>query len=517
MAQDLAAALASLADPTLLLVVFACGVYGLFIGAIPGLTATLATALLVPFAYFLDPLPAVASIITMSAMAIFAGDLPSALVRMPGTPASAAYTEDAYRQTQAGHGALVLGVGLVGSAIGGIVGAVVLIVAAPALAEFALTFTSYEYFWVAVLGLTASVIISQGSQVKGAIALLLGLLFSTVGIDVALGYSRFTFGSETLLAGISFIPAMIGLFGLSEVLRNVLHPTGRLRVARIRTAGMFRDTFQTLWRYRKGVVSGNLIGGAIGVLPGAGGDIAAWVSYAATKNASREGHLFGKGDGHVEPVVSAGSANNSALASAYVPTLVFGIPGDTITAILLGVLLVKGVQPGPELVATQAPLLYGIYLIFIVANLLMLPLGYLAIRGSGLLLRVPAGVLMPIIIAFCVVGSFAINNGWFEILVMLAFGLLGYLLERYGFPLAPVVLGLVLGPIVEKNFMQSVIKTDWDLTQFLTRPVSAILMVVTILVLVYPMLRSVWPRRRRGTDAGAGVERAVGPDGRDEA
>lgn len=502
MVHDLAAALAMLADPTLLLVVLASGLYGLFIGAVPGLTATLATALLVPFAYFLDPLPAIASIITMSAMAIFAGDLPSALVRMPGTPASAAYTEDAYRQTQAGNGALVLGVGLVGSAVGGIAGAVVLIAAAPVLAEFALSFTSYEYFWVALLGLTASVIISQGSQVKGAIALLIGVLLSTVGIDIALGYARFTFGNETLLQGISFIPAMIGLFGLSEVLRNLLHPTSRVRAVRIRTAGMFRDTWRTLRRYWRGVVSGNAIGAAVGVLPGAGGDIAAWVSYAATKNVSPNGRLFGKGDGHIEPVVSAGSANNAALASAYVPTLVFGIPGDTITAILLGVLLVKGIQPGPDLVTTQAPLLYGIYLIFILANLLMLPLGYLAIRGSGLLLRVRSSVLMPIIVAFCVVGSFAINNGRLEIIVMLAAGIFGYLLERYGFPLAPVVLGLVLGPIVEKNFMQSVIKTNWDLTQFLTRPVSAALAGATVLALAYPLLK-----RLRRTASTSDIER----------
>lgn len=491
-----------LTDPTLIVVVFASAVYGLFIGAIPGLSATLATALLVPFVLFLDPLPALAAVITMSAMAIFAGDLPSALVRMPGTPASAAYTEDAYLQTRAGHGARALGVALLGSVIGGIVGAVVLMLAAPLLAEFALLFTSYEYFWVAVLGLTASVIISEGSQVKGAISLLIGLLLATVGIDIALGYARFTFGSVDLLQGISFIPAMIGLFGLSEVLRAALRPSGPVDVVRLRTRGMFRETVRTLRKYWRGMVSGNAIGSVIGALPGAGGDIAAWVSYAATKRTSKEAHLFGRGEGHVEPIVSAGSANNAALASAYVPTLVFGIPGDTITAILLGVLLVKGVQPGPELFTTNAPLLYGVYLLFIVANLLLIPLGYLAIRGSAWLLRVPPSVLMPVIVAFCVVGSFSINNGYLEIIIMLVLGVLGYLLERSGFPLAPVVLGLVLGPIVEKNFMQSVIKTNWDLTQFLTRPISAALMIVTVLALTYPALRGLL-RRRRGVDASA--------------
>ena len=489
MVDNLGLAAGMLADPSLWVVVLATGAYGLFIGAIPGLTATLATALLVPFTFFLEPLPAIAAIITMSAMAIFAGDLPSALVRMPGTPASAAYTDDAYSLTQHGFGARVLGVGLMGSAIGGIVGAVVLIVAAPVLADIAIQFTSYEYFWVAVLGLTAAVIISRGSQVKGAMSLLVGLFLSTIGIDISLGYDRFTFGSTSLLQGISFIPAMIGLFGLSEVLRNVLHPTGRAQSRRLRTKGMLRDSLRTLWRYRRTAAGGNMIGSAIGVLPGAGGDIAAWVSYAVAKNTSKEGHLFGKGKGHIEPIVAAGSSNNAALASAYVPALVFGIPGDTITAILIGVLLAKGVDPGPSLFTEQAPLLYALYAMFVLANLLLIPLGYLAIRGSGHLLRVPRGVLMPIILAFCIVGSFAINNGSLEIVVMLLMGILGYLLERGGFPLAPVVLGLVLGPIVEQNFMQSVIKTNWDLTQFFTRPISALLLVTTVLVLSFPLLR----------------------------
>lgn len=509
MLGDVGQGLLMLADGTLLAVVLGSAIYGLFIGSIPGLTATLATALLVPVAFFLPPLPAIAAIVTMSAMAIFAGDIPAALVRMPGTPASAAYTEDAYRLTRSGRGGLTLGVALTGSAIGGILGALVLMVGARLLAGFALRFTSFEYFWVAVLGLTAAVIISRGSQVKGAIALLIGLFVSTIGLDITLGFGRFTFGNTELLRGVSFIPAMIGLFGLSEVLRNVTSAGLRGRGARLDPHGLFRATRQTLWRYRRRVASGNLIGAMIGALPGAGGDIAAWVSYAVTKNTSTEAHAFGRGDGHVEPVVSAGSANNAALASAYVPTLVFGIPGDTITAILIGVLFVKGVEPGPSLFEEQAALLYAIYFVFILANLLLIPLGYLAIRGSGLLLRVPRQVLMPVILAFCVVGAYAINNSVFQIGIMLVMGILGYVLERGGFPLAPVVLGIVLGPIVEQNFMQSVIKTDWELTQFVTRPISAVLMLLTVLVLAYPFIRSLL-----STLAGGRARRIPGGSGR---
>ncbi|WP_010203366.1 tripartite tricarboxylate transporter permease [Salinibacterium sp. PAMC 21357] len=497
MIDNLSQAFSMVASWELLLVVLAAGVYGIFIGSIPGLTATLAAALLVPFAFFLDPLPAIASIITMSVMAIFAGDIPSALVRMPGTPASAAYVEDSYRLTQNGRGALALGVGLLASATGGIFGGLVLIFAAPQLAKVALLFTSYEYFWVAILGLTAAVIISRGSQVKGTIALLIGLFVSTIGLDISVGFPRFTFGSSDLLGGINFIPAMIGLFGLSQVLRNVISPPPAALPIRIESKGLLRNAASTLWNYKKTAVGGNVIGSAIGTLPGAGGDIAAWVAYAVTKNGAKEGKNFGSGTGHIQPIVGASSANNAGVGSAYIPTLVFGIPGDTITAILLGVLLVKGVQPGPSLFDSQAPLLYSIFIVFIAANILMIPLGYLAIRGSGMLLRVPNSVLMPIIVAFCVVGSFSINNGLLEVGIMLIFGILGYLLEQAKFPLAPVVLGLVLGPIVEKNFMQSVIKTEWDLTQFLTRPMSAALMILTIIVLLYPVLQKLIGRLLR--------------------
>ena len=490
MIENLTLAFGMVASWNLLIVVLASGVYGIFIGSIPGLTATLATALLVPFAYFLDPLPAVASIITMSAMAIFAGDIPSALVRMPGTPASAAYVEDSYRITQSGKGALALGVGLLAAATGGIIGGLSVMFAAPQLAKVALLFTSYEYFWVAVLGLTAAVIISRGSQVKGTIALLIGLFVSTIGLDISVGYPRFTFGNPYLLGGINFIPAMIGLFGLSQVLRDVIKPPKVPVPIRIHAKGMLREAARTIWRYKTTAVSGNAIGIAIGALPGAGSDIAAWVSYAVTKNSSKEGKFFGRGTGHIQPIVGCGSANNAGISAAFIPTLVFGIPGDTVTAILLGILIVKGIQPGPALFDTQAPMLYSIFIVFIVANILLIPLGYLAIRGSGMLLRVPGSVLMPIILAFCVVGSFSINNGLLEVIVMLCFGILGYVLERADFPLAPVVLGLVLGPIVEKNFMQSVIKTRWDLSQFLTRPMSATLIILTIVVLVYPGIQS---------------------------
>lgn len=487
-------------DPWTLLVVLLAAMFGLLVGAVPGLTATLGAALLVPFAFFLDPVPAIASIIAMSAMAIFAGDVPGALLRIPGTPSSAAYVDDQYALTQKGKGSLALGVGLVASVIGGLFGSIVLILLAQLLGRFAMNFSSFEYFWVAVLGLTAAVIISQGSQVKGAIALFAGLLISTVGLDPTVADQRFTFGSPELMGGIDFIPAMIGLFGLSEVLRTITKRRVHLPDApQLESKGVIRESLRTIGSHKVKVAQGAGIGGAVGVLPGAGADIAAWISYAVSKATSRRSKEYGKGS--TEAIAGAGSANNAGLASAYVPTLAFGIPGDTITAILIGVLLVKGVTPGPELFTTDVTTLYSLYIVFMLANILLIPLGFALIRGSSYVLRIPRAALMAMIVAVCIVGAYAINNSYLDVGIVLAFGALGVIFQRYGIPLAPVVLGIVLGPIVERNFMSSVLLTGWDFTEFFTRPISAVLVILVLAMLSIPIVQSVRQRRSAKSEA----------------
>jgi TctA family transporter len=483
------AALGMLASWKVLAVIAACSVYGLFVGAMPGLTATMAAALLLPFTFFMDPLPSLVAMVTMSAMAIFAGDIPAALVRIPGTPSSAAYTDDSYELTRQGQAELVLGVDVVTSAIGGLFGAVVLMAAAPLLAEVALRFTSFEYFWLAALGLSATVMIAASTPLKAGLALMVGLFFSTVGVDITLGYPRFTFGVTELLNGVDFIPAMIGLFGVSEVLRTMGSAQMKYPIATVRAEAIFRGVARTLWRYRANMARAGAVGTFIGVLPGAGADIAAWIAYALARRFSREPEKFGKGA--IEPIVDAGTANNACLAGDWVPALVFGIPGDSITAIVIGVLFMKGLRPGPMVFEQQPQLVYAVYLSFIIANLLMVPFGYLAIKASGLMLRVPRNILMPAILIFCIVGSFAINNSLFDVGLMLAMGILGYFLEANGIPVAPIVLGMVLGPILEQNFMVSMIKTGWDLTQFFSRPAALVLGVLTVatwLVPVYPLL-----------------------------
>lgn len=490
-------------DPTVLLTMVICSALGLFVGSVPGLTATMAIALLVPFTFFMEPLPALVAMVTVSAMAIFAGDIPAALVRIPGTPASAAYTDESYKMTQSGRGQLVLGVDVMASSIGGIFGAIALMIAAPLLAEVALQFTSFEYFWLAALGLSTTIMIASAKPAKAGIAISLGLLLSTVGVDITLGYPRFTFGNVELLNGVNFIPAMIGLFGIAEVLRNVLTGSVYLEPLRVSAKGIFRGVGSTLWRYRGNMARSGALGTVVGLLPGAGADIAAWLAYAISRQRSKEPQKFGTG--HVEGIVDAGTANNSCLAGAWVPALVFGIPGDSITAIVIGVLFMKGLRPGPMIFEQQPELLYAVYFSFILANVLLIFFGYLAIRGAGYLLRLPRNVLMPAIVLFCLVGSFAINNSIFDVGLMLAMGVLGYVLEVNGIPVAPVVLGLVLGPILEKNFMFSMIKTNWNLFGFFSRPVAATLGVLTVatwLVPLYPRLVA-YLRRPSGPTAPA--------------
>lgn len=461
-----------------LLVILASAIFGLFVGALPGLTATMATALLVPLTFYMAPIPAIAAIIASTAMAITAGDLPGTLLRIPGTPASAAYVEDSYRMAQKGQAGLAIGIGVIGSVLGGLFGFVFLMFTAPALAKFALGFSSFEYFWLAVLGLSCAALISSGGVAKGGLSLLLGLLIAQVGVDPLTGTPRFTFGISELTGGISFIPAMIGMFALAEVMR-----TGRrfkLGVPQANVRNPFKGVMACLWKYRKNQVRGSIIGSLIGALPGVGGDLAAWVTYSLAKKTSKTPELFGKG--HPEGLVEAGATNNAALSSSWIPAMVFGIPGDAVTAIAVGVLVMKGMEPGPQLLTSNPQNFYAVMLVFVIANILMLPLGYIAARSARRIFEVPRALLNAAILLFCIVGSYSINNTMFGVTIMLALGVIAFFLEKSGFAIAPIILGIVLGPLVEQNFTTSMIITNGNVLGLFERPISAVLGIATIAV-----------------------------------
>ncbi|ARO15885.1 protein of unknown function DUF112 transmembrane (plasmid) [Ketogulonicigenium robustum] len=476
-----------------LLVIVLAAAFGMLVGAIPGLTATMATSLLVPLTFFMDPVPAVATIVTATAMAIFAGDIPGALLRIPGTPSSAAYVDDSYILSRQGRANDALGASLFFSVLGGTIGTIVLVVSAPQLAEIALNFTSFEYFWLVMLGLFCATFVSPGTPTRGLIALFLGLGFAMVGQTNPTGEPRYTFGSIELMAGIQFIPAMIGLFAMSEVMRFYAHPFQNQKPAGVK-GPILRQQFGVLRRYPVQALRGSAVGTAIGILPGAGADIAAWISYAVSKRFSRKPKEFGKGS--IEGLVEAGSANNASVSASWVPALVFGIPGDSITAIAIGVLYIKGINPGPTIFLTQPDIIYAVFIVFFLALLLMLPLGWITIRAAGLLLAIPPRVLMPIILMCCVTGAYAINNSAAGILIMLCFGVLGFIMAENDIPVAPVILGLVLGPMLEENFVNSMIKANGNFGAFFERPISAALGVFTIAVLLMPIIRLIMRKQR---------------------
>lgn len=487
-------ALGQLFTAETLIVMLLASVFGLFVGAIPGLTATMATALLVPITFYMDPVPAIAGMVAASAMAIYAGDIPSVLLRMPGTPASAAYTDAVHKMTLDGKAELALGICLVCSALGGIFGAIVLIVAAPELAEFALHFSTFEYFWLATLGLTCAAFVAGNDPIKGVISLLLGLLIATIGLDPVSGVQRFTFGNIDLMGGLGLVPVLIGMFALAEILRNVTTAEAPQKLTQRAIGNVFTGLAPVLWRHKSEIMRGNVIGVLIGALPGVGADIAAWISYAiGRKRAQRTRDP----EGETAAVASATSANNSSLGGAYIPATVFGIPGDSITAIIIGVLFMKGLTPGPTVFIRAPELIYAVFLSFFLANILMVPLGLIAIKACRWILAVPREVLMPIILLFCIVGSFAMTNSLFSVWVMLAMGLMGWFMEENGLPVAPLVLGLVLGPMVQENFLTSMMKSDGAVLAFFDRPLSAVLGTVTLLVWLAPLAWWLWRRPGR--------------------
>lgn len=495
-----------------LLVIISSAAFGLFVGAIPGLTATMAVALMIPFTFFLDPISGIAAIVTMEACCIFAGDIPTTLMRIPGTPSSAAYVDDAYALTQKGLHQKALGISLVFSVIGGLIGAVVLIFAAPQLSTIAREFSSYEYFWLCVLGLSCAAVVSRGSPLKGVASLSIGLLLSTVGLGSVHSEPRFTFGNDQLITGINFIPAMIGLFGVSEVLRNVLNPTALTKPQTPNSASdqnwlkrSFVEVFGGIGTYLgRGFLRGRIfissaIGAVIGMLPGAGADIAAWVSYATSKKTSDPAKREEYGQGSLEGIADATTANNASLAGAWIPALVLGIPGDSVTAIVIGVLLMKNITPGPRIfdpVDGQPELVYSIYITFILANLLLIPLGFIAIRIGSLIVNIPRQIILPSILLFCIVGAYAINNSYFDVSVMIAMGLLGFFLDRFEIPLGPIVLGLILGSRLEETFVQNLTK-EASSAAFFERPIAAELGAVCLLLWSMPVISWLLSRRKQ--------------------
>jgi len=481
-------------DVVLMLLVGVIG--GIFLGSLPGLSATMGIALLIPITFGMEPVAALVLLSAIYTSAVYGGSITAILIHTPGTPSSAATAIDGYQMTLQGKGLKALGTSTVCSVIGGVVSALALLILAPPLAQISLKFSAPEYFLMAIFGLTIIASLSSGAMIKGLSGGLFGLLIGLVGVDVMTAFPRFTFGIPELENGISLIPAMIGLFSISQVLvqaeslNHIAKPTHEI-------AELKGSPFPTRKEWKQigpTVTRSSIIGLIVGILPGAGGDVASWVAYNEAKRASKEPHLFGKGN--IEGLAAAETANNAVTGGAMIPLLTLGIPGSAATAVMLGGLYIHGLQPGHELFTSNANIIYAVIIGLILANILMGIFGLSMAKYIVKVASIPFSILAPIIIVLSVVGSYAINNNIFDVYVMAAFGLIGYLMRKTSFSTAAVVIAMILGTMAEVGYRQSIVMSKGDmLSYYISRPISLILISLILLSLISPLFVS-WKKKR---------------------
>ena len=478
-------------EPMNFLAVFVGVLGGMIIGAMPGLTAPMGVALLIPFTYGMMPVPAITMLVSLYCGATFGGSIAAILVHAPGTPAAAATTFDGYPLAQKGQAGKALGMACISSAIGGLFSVVVLILLAPVLAEIAIKFGPPEYFALAIFGLSMISSLGSKSVVKNLLGGTIGVFIACVGMDGISGFSRYDFGSKHLMDGISFIPVMIGLFAATEIFRQA--EGGIRKVVIDRKISGLLPTWKEIKSVKTTLIRSSLIGTFIGILPAEGGTVASFIGYNEAKRFSKTPENFGTGC--LEGVAAPECANNAATGGAMIPTMALGIPGSGTTAVILGALLIHGMRPGPLLFIQHVEVVYAVFIGMFVANVMFLGLGLGGAKIFSQILRVPNYVLSPIILVLCVVGTYALHNNMADVWIMLVCGLIGYKMKSYGFAAAPIVLGLVLGELIEISLRRSLIVFDNNPFIFFTRPWSLAFIILTILGLCSPAIRT-WLENR---------------------
>jgi putative tricarboxylic transport membrane protein len=469
-------------------------VLGTAIGVLPGLGPPATIALLLPVTYKLDPVSAVIMLSGIFYGAMFGGSTTSILLNIPGEPASVVTCLDGYKMARAGRAGPALGASAIGSFFGGVVSVFGLILVAPGLAAIAIKFGPPEYFSLVVLGLMMAVYLSEESVLKGLIMGILGILLGTVGIDPAFGAERFTFGLSRLTSGIDFVVVGMGLFGIGEVLINLEAPEVR-EVFKTSLKGVL-PTREDWRRCGASMIRGSILGSFIGVLPGGGAVISSFVAYAVEKRISKHPERFGKGA--IEGVMAPETANNAAATSSFIPLLTLGIPGNLSIAMIFVALMIHGIRPGPLLIQQHPEIFWGVIASMLVGNTILLALNLPLIGMWVTLLRVPYRYLVVIIVVICVIGAYSVNYTSFDVGAMMVFGVFGYLIRKGKFPAAPLVLAMILGPILERSMQQSLMMSGGEFQVFLQRPISATLLIVAGLLMLTPVARQLW-KKRRGT------------------
>jgi len=457
-------------------------VAGLVIGGLPGLTANLGVALLLPVTFSMDVTAALLMLMSLYTAAIYGGSFPAILLHTPGTSASAATAIDGFVLTQRGEFNKALRIATFSSVVGGIASALALLLIAPPLSLLSLRFGPAEYFMLAVFGLTIIGTLASGNMVKGLLAGALGLVLSTVGLDQDTGFPRYDFGFLSLQSGFNFVPVVIGLFSVSQAL--LMCEDAQATVQRIELSTKERWRFLPTWAeaiaIRVTLLRSSLIGVVVGVLPGAGADIGSWVSYNEARRFARDKSEFGKGS--ILGISASETANNAVTGSSLVPLLTLGIPGSATAAILLGALIVHGLVPGRSLFTEKASITYTVIYGFLLANIIMGIVGMTLGRYMALITRLPNSVLVPVILMLSVVGAYSLGNNMFDVYTMLGAGVIGYLMRKAGFSPAPLILGLILGPIAETGYRQSMTLSGGDVVGFImSQPIALVLVVLTAL------------------------------------
>ena len=485
--------MAPLFSSKLLIVLFFGTLFGLILGVLPGLGPTTGGALILPFTMTLDPLSAIVLLTSIYCAGTYGGAITAILINTPGTPAAAATCLDGYPLAQKGEAGRALGMATVSSTVGGIFSVIILVFFAPLLAKLAYEFGQPEYFALAIFGLTMLASIGEGSPIKNLIAGAFGILISTIGKDFMTSIDRFTYGINELSEGIGFIPVVVGLFAISEMLTqsttlDQVFKRVALKAVKLPSLSDYKLTWKTILRS-----SG--IGSFIGVLPAEGGTVASLIGYSEAKRFSKNPEEFGKGS--IEGIAGAEAANNAATGGAMVPTLALGIPGSATTAVILGGFQIHGLRAGPYLFEQQPDLLYTIFYGMLLANFIFLVFGLLGAKIFSRISLIPRGFLWPSVFVFCLVGSYGLSQSMVDVYIMLISGVVGFFLRRAGFSPAPIIMGIVLGQLVENSLAQSIIIFDQNLFMFFTRPIAMTFFILTFLSLFYKPIKNLLTERKR--------------------
>jgi putative tricarboxylic transport membrane protein len=471
-------------QPNILFYLIVGTIAGIIVGALPGLSASTGIILFLPLAYKMPSAEALIIMLGIYGGSMFGGSIPAILIRTPGTPSAGATVLDGYPLAQKGKAGLALGTSAIASSIGSFLSTIALVVIAPQLAKIALRFGPPEFFALVVFGLSAIATVTGKDVLKGFISALIGVVLGTVGLDPIMGYSRFSFGSLYLESGLPLLPVMIGVFAIAQVFRDLeKEEKGNIIAQKVTRVLPPKEELKGIFL---SALFGSIVGIIIGIIPGIGGSVATYVAYGQYKRLSKKGKYFG--EGVLEGVAVPESANNATTGGALIPLLTLGVPGDIVTAVLLGILILFGIKPGPLLFRENPILINKIFASMFIIAFLILVFGLLSAKYSQKIVYVPKRILTPIVLILCIIGAYSLNSSLYDVIVAIVFGVIGYFMEKFGFSVTPLLIALILSPIAEGELGRTLLISRGNWTVLFTRPISLTFLVLTVIFIIYAFM-----------------------------